>query len=364
MTRLTPARALAPAESRQTFSGHTAIVFAAMAAVFCAAGAALAQVGPPFALNIADFFDCVSDGHVHVALDPVDDQDCTVGLGTADPHFCICNGGTYSVDIDSSLFVLRAGDTMTGALLISGSSQPGLEVQAATGLVWAELDNTQAAGSAVLRTRNPSQVWDVGLRTDGAMAVADGTASTTPLLIEPGAPTNAVVLEADGDVGIGRLNPGRELTVGGSDNLVFLRVESSVGARVGLELQDPSHQWQFHQENNTDSWELFDDTFGFDVITVAANAGADRITVAADGNVGINDPTPDALFDVNGDLKVGEPADAVDAYAQIDSESGAPPSADCDADSERGRTIHDFLNNRLYVCGGAARGWDFVALTD
>lgn len=74
--------------------------FTAVAA-FLVAGIASARVGPP--LNIGDFFDCVSDGHVHVALDPVNDHDCTVGGGTADPHICICNGGTYSVDFKNDL---------------------------------------------------------------------------------------------------------------------------------------------------------------------------------------------------------------------------------------------------------------------
>ena len=50
-------------------------------------------------------------------------------------------------------------------------------------------------------------------------------------------------------------------------------------------------------------------------------------------------------------------------YAQLsDNNAGAPPAADCDADYERGRLSIDTNNNRLYICNGAARGWDYVAL--
>ena len=44
--------------------------------------------------------------------------------------------------------------------------------------------------------------------------------------------------------------------------------------------------------------------------------------------------------------------------------AGVPASADCDDDSERGRMSIDTTNNRLYICNGATRGWDYVTLTD
>lgn len=34
------------------------------------------------------------------------------------------------------------------------------------------------------------------------------------------------------------------------------------------------------------------------------------------------------------------------------------------SNAERGRMIIDTTNNRLYICNGATRGWDYVALTD
>jgi hypothetical protein len=44
--------------------------------------------------------------------------------------------------------------------------------------------------------------------------------------------------------------------------------------------------------------------------------------------------------------------------------AGAPTSGDCDADAERGRQYIDTTNNRWYLCNGATRGWDYVALTN
>lgn len=52
-------------------------------------------------------------------------------------------------------------------------------------------------------------------------------------------------------------------------------------------------------------------------------------------------------------------------YVQFsDVNAGAPPAVDCDNDNERGRQSLDSSNFRLYICMGAARGWDYVALTD
>lgn len=52
-------------------------------------------------------------------------------------------------------------------------------------------------------------------------------------------------------------------------------------------------------------------------------------------------------------------------YAQFeDNNAGAPPAADCDSDTERGRMSIDTTNNRLYICNGATRGWDYIPLTD
>ncbi len=44
--------------------------------------------------------------------------------------------------------------------------------------------------------------------------------------------------------------------------------------------------------------------------------------------------------------------------------AGAPTPSDCDQDNERGRLYIDTTNNRLYVCNGALRNWDYAVLTN
>lgn len=78
------------------------------------------------------------------------------------------------------------------------------------------------------------------------------------------------------------------------------------------------------------------------------------------GNVGIGTFGPDctgsappSLLTVSG------------GYFQFTQSSTGPPlSTDCDSDTERGRMVVDTTNNRLYICNGAAREWDYIPLTN
>jgi len=72
------------------------------------------------------------------------------------------------------------------------------------------------------------------------------------------------------------------------------------------------------------------------------------------GKVGIGIATPQSTLHVPGS-----------GYLQAEhSSEGAPPATDCDQDAERGRQSLDITRHRLYVCTGAQRGWDYVALKD
>jgi hypothetical protein len=52
-------------------------------------------------------------------------------------------------------------------------------------------------------------------------------------------------------------------------------------------------------------------------------------------------------------------------YAQFENNGfGPPPHEDCTTDEQKGRIFIDSADNRLYICNGAARGWDFVTLSD
>ncbi len=72
------------------------------------------------------------------------------------------------------------------------------------------------------------------------------------------------------------------------------------------------------------------------------------------GRVGIGTATPQSRLEVQ-----------ADGYFQAGHYTNGPPSgSDCNADAHRGRLNIDIVNNRLYVCMGAARGWDYTALTN
>ena len=66
----------------------------------------------------------------------------------------------------------------------------------------------------------------------------------------------------------------------------------------------------------------------------------------------------------DGVLSTGSALTASTGFLQFQNSGAAPTGTDCDADSEAGRFFLDTTNERLYVCNGASRGWDYVALTD
>lgn len=87
-------------------------------------------------------------------------------------------------------------------------------------------------------------------------------------------------------------------------------------------------------------------------IQITNDGGSIRFTSA--GRLGIGTSSPQSALHVP-DAKY---------FQAADNNAGAPPAGDCDADAERGRQSIDTTNNRLYICNGATRGWDYVALTN
>ena len=66
--------------------------------------------------------------------------------------------------------------------------------------------------------------------------------------------------------------------------------------------------------------------------------------------------------DVAEDLTVGA-ANGSSGYLQFRRFGSGAPTDTC-TDTERGRLYIDTLNNRLYLCNGAARGWDYIPLVN
>ena len=74
-----------------------------------------------------------------------------------------------------------------------------------------------------------------------------------------------------------------------------------------------------------------------------SNLLVERMRIDNAGNVGIHTTSPQSALQVSG-------------YTQIDLTSGAPPSGDCNAESEAGRMKFDSTADLLYICSGLS-GW-------
>lgn len=81
---------------------------------------------------------------------------------------------------------------------------------------------------------------------------------------------------------------------------------------------------------------------GSDAVMSLKQGAAEVLKVESNGNVGIGTSTPQSALQVNG-------------YTQLALTAGAPPSADCDDASERGRMKVDNGAGLLYICVDS--GW-------
>ena len=104
-----------------------------------------------------------------------------------------------------------------------------------------------------------------------------------------------------------------------------------------------------------------------DNILIGMRSGSNALVIEnGDGNA-YNGELRLGGIDVYGSVLAGSASIGGSAgeYLQFkNSATGAPPAVDCDDDSERGRMSIDTTNNRLYICNGAVRGWDYVSLID
>lgn len=154
--------------------------------------------------------------------------------------------------------------------------------------------------------------------------------------------TNLIWDDTYNRLGIGTNSPSYQLTVksasisnnplvvGASDGASdLLRISENSGGNCQVSLYDTSGNEDIKFRTDNDSW-------------------------FNGGNLGIGTTAPvSALHVANG------------AYAQFENNgAGAPAGADCNADNKRGRLYIDTTNNRLFICNGATRAWDYVNLID
>ena len=142
----------------------------------------------------------------------------------------------------------------------------------------------------------------------------------------------AVVVETDGNVGIGATYP--------TDKLEIRIGETKLG---GVTVSDPDNTIAFlgdlHASQEIGELALYH--AGTKTIRLVADGGESYFN--GGGKLGIGTTTPNSELEVS------------DGYLELDTSAGTPPAADCDQADEIGRMKVDGSNTNLYVC--TASGW-------
>jgi len=284
---------------------------------------------------------------LHVAGTGYFEDNVTVGTGTAASAIRIRDRGANWLSIEST-------GTNAYQMDMGGTSSPGT-------LKFNEFNVSVMGGNVGIGTTDPQGKLHVSgnnavLRVgeylsdnrDSIRLFANGTDST---IVSPNElfivdnPIGYLALQpSGGNVGIGTNAPTAKLHVNSSSNDAARFTTSTSAAYIALAANNTI--------NNAPRIGASGENMTF------LTGGAERIRITDTGNVGIGNSTPMSK------LQVGTYAASGNEYLQIDTENSIPASADCDSDAERGRMIVDGSNNRLYVCMGPSRGWDYLALTD
>jgi hypothetical protein len=159
-----------------------------------------------------------------------------------------------------------------------GTSVPAANVHVASGNTPSLRLEQNVSGGLSART------WDVAA-SDTAFAVKDVTAGTTPLRIQPGAPTGSIDVGSSGNLGIGIAGAAKRLTVksaGGNDD-IFQIVKSS---------------------STTPLFRIFETTGGDGLFSIFDNSGAEavRFTSVSGGKLAVGCNFPEHRLDIGNSL--------------------------------------------------------------
>jgi hypothetical protein len=242
-------------------------------------------------------------------------------------------GGSWMAPFDR--FVVNTDEMFLGYSILPGTGGPSVGGDG-TG-------NLYVHGNIGIGTTTPQNKLDV----EGAVAIGTDYSGTAT------APADGMIVE--GNVGIGTTNPGYNLHVIGSTRLENPVDNPGPAALYAFQDSDIAGAGTFViLSSGNPAPVLTANTLGIGPILDLQKNGGTKVRVTNDGNVGIGTENPQSNLQVEGNP----------GYLQIDSYNGTPLASDCDSNDERGRMILDFANNRLYVCNGAVRGWDYLELTN
>ena len=223
--------------------------------------------------------------------------------GTAD------NDGGCATDL---VFAIEAG-ARQNALYVEGdgdvgvgTANPVLDLHIVTGNTPAlRLEQDGSSGFT-------AQTWDLAGNETNFFVRDVTSGSTLPFRIFPGAGSSSLVVDADGEVGIGDASPDDRLAVlVGSANGGVTIESTTDGNLPQLTLIEPTRTWRFRVANNG-TFTFNDGTAGTSPVQVlgAANsnllivggtntvaADADRVTVNGELFIGASQVTPDYVFE-------------------------------------------------------------------
>ena len=209
------------------------------------------------------------------------------------------NGGANKFSVDDvsggrTPFTIEAGAPShslyvdDGGRVGFGTSTPVADLHVKSGntpTLRLEQDGTSGFGA---------QTWDLAGNEANFFLRDASNGSTLPFRVFPGAPSNAITIEAStGDVGMGTTSPDDELDIESSEATTDLRLTNTSGTGAN---------WRLRSNGVTGQFVIQDVTSTDSPVKIAGGAGNNRIFVDATGAVGINTNTPDAgaALDVNG----------------------------------------------------------------
>ncbi len=191
------------------------------------------------------------------------------------------------VDSMGGMCVLKAGDSMTGALSVSSLGSPTV----------------------------PSiNVNGHGLFSPGATSLGFGVAGAERMRIDSG-----------GFVGIGTSTPTQRLTVEGSAS-PQIKLNSTDGSGSAMKIYLGGIEKASIAANSGDTYV---DSYGGNTLHLRADGSINQMVLVPGGNIGINTNTPAATLDVNGTVRIGNmgpPIQSVRNFANVTcSYTPAPP---------------------------------------